>query len=190
MVEFHGWAVLRWAGNATGSDAQMSAIRQALDSARSDFSTAGIVTPGNDLTIVCVHGLRNHRTPSIQHLFAVIAKRHPSRTACCTFVMLRTRGDSISRTAFGSGGSLAGNAPRWPTPSFTAHSSDRDAIPFGPGAVIRFCWSAACPARGRLTLALSHQRDCHQHRGCAAATEPLTVACRRWAESPASRACV
>jgi hypothetical protein len=118
MVEFHGWAVLRWAGNATGSDAQMSAIRQALDSARSDFSTAGIVTPGNDLTIVCVHGLRNHRTPSIQHLFAVIAKRHPSRTACCTFVMLRTRGDSISRTAFGSGGSLAGNAPRWPTPSF------------------------------------------------------------------------
>ena len=77
MFEFHGWAVIRWPGNATATDAEMSAIRQALESARSDFSMAEIVAPGNELTIVCVHGIRNHRTPSIQQLFAVIATEAP-----------------------------------------------------------------------------------------------------------------
>jgi len=92
MFEFHGWAVLRWAENATTGDAQMAAIRQALDSARSDFSTAAIVTPGNELKIVCVHGLRSHRTPSIQHLFAVIAKEAPE-----SYGLLYLRDDEDAR---------------------------------------------------------------------------------------------
>jgi len=77
MFEFHGWAVLRWPGAVAGTDAQVSAIRQAVDSARSNFSMAELVTPGNELTIVCVHGCRNHRMPGIEHLFAVIAEQAP-----------------------------------------------------------------------------------------------------------------
>jgi len=77
MFEFHGWAVLRPAEPMTGNEMQPSAIRQAIDSARSDFSMTEVVTPGNDLTVVCVHGLRNHRVPSVERLFAVIAEHAP-----------------------------------------------------------------------------------------------------------------
>jgi hypothetical protein len=77
MFEFHGWAVLRWTDAAADNAVQMAAIRRALDSVRSDFSAAEIITTGNDLTVMIVHGLRNHRMASIERLFAVVAKESP-----------------------------------------------------------------------------------------------------------------
>ncbi len=108
MFEFHGWAVLRWPGAVAGTDAQVSAIRQAVDSARSNFSMAELVTPGNELTIVCVHGCRNHRMPGIEHL--------------------RTCGDSISRTASARGGWLAASSLKPPI-RFSLHASQQSNCP-------------------------------------------------------------
>jgi len=77
MFEFHGWAVLRWHESLPGSEEQMLAIRQAVEAARSECSTAALSMSGNDLTVVHVRGLRNHRVASIQRLFDVVAEQAP-----------------------------------------------------------------------------------------------------------------
>lgn len=77
MFEFHGWAVLRWDDSLSGSEEQMAAIQQAADAARSEFSIAEVSRLHNDLTVVHVHGLRNHRVASIQRLFEVVAQEAP-----------------------------------------------------------------------------------------------------------------
>ena len=92
MFEFHGWAVLRWPEISTDNGAQLAAIRQAIDAARTDFSTAEVVTPGNDLTVVSVHGLRNHRMTGIERLFAIIAKESPE-----SYGLLYVRDDEDAR---------------------------------------------------------------------------------------------
>jgi len=77
MVEFHGWAVIRWNDALPGIEQQLAAIRRAVEIARSDFSIAEMSTPGNDLTVVYVHGLRNHRASGIHQLFESVAHHAP-----------------------------------------------------------------------------------------------------------------
>jgi hypothetical protein len=77
MFEFHGWAVLRWDDSLPESEEQMAAIQRAVDAARSEFSMAEVSMLGNDLTVVHVHGRRNHRAASIQRLFEVVAQEAP-----------------------------------------------------------------------------------------------------------------
>jgi hypothetical protein len=78
MFEFHGWAVLRWSDDdLPETEQQRAAIRDAVEAARSECSIAEMSTPGNDLTVVYVHGRRNHRDSAIQRLFEVIAQQAP-----------------------------------------------------------------------------------------------------------------
>ena len=78
----------------------MSAIREAVDAARSEFSMADVSTPGNDLTVVHVHGRRNHGAPSIQRLFEVVAQQAPASYGlkCLTHSSLRVCRQSSCRT--------------------------------------------------------------------------------------------
>jgi len=92
MYECHWWAALRWADEVSNTEAQMSAIRQAIDQARSGFSMEDITTPGNDLRVVYVHGIRNHRVASIERLFAVIANEAPE-----SYGLLYVQGDEDER---------------------------------------------------------------------------------------------
>ena len=92
MFEFHGWAVLSWGDTSIGTDVQLSAIRQAIDAARSVPSIAEVATPGNDLQVVFVHGSRNHYVPSIERLYAVIAKQAPE-----SYGLLYVRNDEDAR---------------------------------------------------------------------------------------------
>jgi hypothetical protein len=55
----------------------MSAIRQAVDAARSDLWKAELRRSGNDLTVVSVHGLTNHRVDRVVGLFRILAEQAP-----------------------------------------------------------------------------------------------------------------
>ena len=78
MFEFHGWAVLVGSHSLDGTASSMVEIRDALEAISTTFAVRGVLTPGNDLTVVHVHGLRNHRDLSIQRLFERIARQVPA----------------------------------------------------------------------------------------------------------------
>lgn len=80
MFEFHGWAVLRGTDSWNVGEAQMSAIHQAIDVARSELWKAELRRSGNDLTVVSVHGLTNHRGDRVERLlrlFTIVAEQTP-----------------------------------------------------------------------------------------------------------------
>ncbi len=91
MFEFHGWAVLRWPGESEGAREQMNAIRHAVEAARDDFCSIDLVTAGNSLSVVSMHGLRNHRKESVFHLLNTIA-----REAKASYGLLYVRDDEDS----------------------------------------------------------------------------------------------
>ena len=55
----------------------MAAIDEAVDAARRELAMAEVSILGNDLTVVHVHGRRNHRAAGIQWLFEVVAQEAP-----------------------------------------------------------------------------------------------------------------
>ena len=76
MFEFHGWAVV-CVDDHPNSESKMAVIRGAVAATRSELSIAEVSTPGNGLTVLYVHGRRNHRVPSIQRLFDVVSEQAP-----------------------------------------------------------------------------------------------------------------
>src|SRR5262245_15777785 len=92
MFEFHGWAVLAWPGESSGSGAQTRAITQAIEGARSEFASIELLSTGNDLSVITVHGKRNHRAPSIFRLFEIVSKEAPA-----SYGLLYVRDDEDAR---------------------------------------------------------------------------------------------
>jgi hypothetical protein len=52
-------------------------IHQAIDVARSELWQAELRRSANDLTVVNVHGLTNHRVDRVERLFRIVAEQTP-----------------------------------------------------------------------------------------------------------------
>src|SRR5262245_42465367 len=92
MFEFHGWTVLAWLGESTGTAAQMGALAQAIEATRSEFTSTEFLTTGNDLSVITFHGRRNHPVANILRLFEIVAKEAPA-----SYGLLYIRDDEDAR---------------------------------------------------------------------------------------------
>lgn len=85
MFEFHGWATIR-AGDRDDpaadvirarEDEAINGVRAAIRDADDGFSSFDLRRTGNDLIVLSVHGLRNHRYEPVIGLFRRIAAELP-----------------------------------------------------------------------------------------------------------------
>ena len=76
MFEFHGWAVIGHSGPLLKH--RLASLRDQLVRVDDGFgSIAELCTTSNELNVVYVHGLRNHRIESPSQLFAWLAEHVP-----------------------------------------------------------------------------------------------------------------
>lgn len=84
MFEFHGWATIR-ACDPDGDPARrqvleavaVARLREVIARAADQFSLFDVRQPGNGLTVLYAHGLRNHRYRPVIELFRWVAAELP-----------------------------------------------------------------------------------------------------------------
>jgi len=83
MFEFHGWAVIKVSAQADAAaqamrkEQALAFVRAAVTKAQDEISLLDVAQGGNGLTVLRLHGLRNHRRDGALNLLRRIATELP-----------------------------------------------------------------------------------------------------------------
>ena len=85
MFEYHGWATIRVSEGdeparliERGAEFEaLKQLREAVNRAHDEFGEFNVRRAGNDLIVLAVHGLRNHRYEPVIELFRWVAAELP-----------------------------------------------------------------------------------------------------------------